>query len=184
MGKIIAGFPCIGKSTLGRRSDLNIIDLESTKYKYILDPNIKNLEEVKLNLNCSRNPEWPQNYIKAIQEAKEKYDIVFVLGKYDFNMKMVEENIDFLIAYPDPEESQKEDYLERARSRNNSQKFLDIFSKNFEKWQSLMASLPVDKIILKKGEYIGDAIERLGIYGFGNDKESDEESKDKCFDEK
>lgn len=150
-----------------------MVDLESTRYKYILDPNIKNLEDIKLNVNCPRNPEWPENYIAAIQEAKEKYDIVFVLGRYDFNLQMLERGIEFSVAYPDPAEPQKEDYLERARRRNNPQEFMDIFSSNYEKWQNRMDLLPVPKIKLKKGEYIGDAIERLGIYKFRKNKEND-----------
>lgn len=150
---------------------MNIIDLESTRYKYILDSNVKNLEDIKLNVNCPRNPEWPENYITAIQKAKENYDIVFVLGRYDFNLQMLERGIEFSVAYPD--ESQKEEYLERARRRNNPQEFMDIFSANYEKWQNRMDLLPVPKIKLKKGEYIADALERLGMYKFDKTNEND-----------
>lgn len=118
MGMIISGFPCIGKTTLGRQNGISVVDLESTRYKYILDQSIENLESVKLNLNCPRNPKWPENYIEAIEEAKEKYDIIFVLGRYDFNLQMLERGISFWVAYPDPTISQKEEYLERARRRN------------------------------------------------------------------
>lgn len=151
-----------------------MIDLESTKYKYILDANIKNLEDIKLNVNCPRNPEWPENYITAIKEAEKKYDIVFVLGRYDFDLQMLEKGMAFSVAYPDPNEPQKEDYLERARKRNNPKEFMDTFSANYEKWQNRMDLLPVPKIKLKKGEYIADALERLGIYNF---KESHKENR-------
>lgn len=152
---------------------MNIIDLESTRYKYILDSNVKNLEDIKLNVNCPKNPEWPENYITAIQKAKENYDIVFVLGRYDFNLQMLERGIEFSVAYPDPAESQKEEYLERARRRNNPQEFMDIFSANYEKWQNRMDLLPVPKIKLKKGEYIADALERLEMYKFDKTNEND-----------
>lgn len=176
MGMIISGFPCIGKTTLGRQNGISVVDLESTRYKYILDQSIENLESVKLNLNCPRNPKWPENYIEAIEEAKEKYDIIFVLGRYDFNLQMLERGISFWVAYPDPTISQKEEYLERARRRNNPQEFMEIFSANYEKWQNRMELLPVPKIKLQKGEYIGDALERLGLYKFkkNNKKAFDE----------
>lgn len=152
---------------------MNIIDLESTRYKYILDSNVKNLEDIKLNVNCPKNPEWPENYITAIQKAKENYDIVFVLGRYDFNLQMLERGIEFSVAYPDSAEPQKEEYLERARRRNNPQEFMDIFSANYEKWQNRMDLLPVPKIKLKKGEYIADALERLEMYKFDKTNEND-----------
>lgn len=173
MGIIIAGFPCIGKTTLGRKNNLNVVDLESTRYKYILEQDVKNLESIKLNVNYPKNPEWPKNYIDAIIEAKQKYDIVFVLGKYDFNLQMLEEGIDFWVAYPDPASQQKEEYMFRASKRNNPKEFMETFSKNYEKWQNRMELLPVPKIKLQKGEYIGDAIERMGIYKF-NEKEYEE----------
>lgn len=166
MGIIIAGFPCIGKTTLGKVNNLNIIDLESTRYKYLLEPEIENLESIKLNVDYPRNPDWPENYIKAIEEARQKFDIVFVLGRYDFNLQMLERGIEFWVAYPDPTVQQKEEYLARARRRNNPKEFIKIFSDNYEKWQNRMDLLPVPKIKLQKGEYIGDAIERLGIYKF------------------
>lgn len=62
---IIAGFPCIGKTTMAKRFN-NVLDLSSTKFHYLIEDNLIG-EKLKGNENSlTVNPNWPQNYIDEI----------------------------------------------------------------------------------------------------------------------
>lgn len=57
---IIAGFPCIGKTTMAKKYN-NVLDLSSTKFHYLiaddsLDEDLKGNES-----NLKPHPNWPQN---------------------------------------------------------------------------------------------------------------------------
>ena len=77
-GIIVAGFAAIGKSTLASKYSDRVIDLESGEYQW-------DNRECE-NIPCDQpkgstvarcpNPEWPENYYKAIIDAVEHYDIV------------------------------------------------------------------------------------------------------------
>ena len=76
-GIIIAGFTALGKTTLAQKYD-NIIDLESSLYQWKYK-NKMTLEEIETNKGKKEripNDKFPENYIKAILEARKKYDIV------------------------------------------------------------------------------------------------------------
>ena len=73
---IISAFPGVGKTTLNKKYE-NIIDLESSIYKYLFDKEVSELEiEARKALPREKNPEYPNNYLKAIKEATKQYDIV------------------------------------------------------------------------------------------------------------
>lgn len=78
MGKIISAFAGVGKSYVGKKYK-NVLDLESTYYKWLED-GVANLteEQRKGNKNRVLNPQWPQNYIEKIVEEKDNYDIVLI----------------------------------------------------------------------------------------------------------
>jgi len=69
-GIIISAFAGLGKTTLGNKYS-NVIDLESTNYHWIFDIKERttlNSEELKGIKQRQLNPEWPSNYIRAIQK--------------------------------------------------------------------------------------------------------------------
>ena len=74
-GIVIAGFGAIGKTVVGNKYD-NIIDLESSYYKWD-NTGFENFsfEELK-GIVRPVNKDWPSNYHNAIIEARKKYDVV------------------------------------------------------------------------------------------------------------
>mgnify|MGYP000372056632 CR=1 FL=1 len=75
-GIIVAGFGAIGKTTLGNKYD-NVIDMESGYYRWD-NTGFENIpyEQRKGKKERPENIEWPDNYYKAIIEARKKYDVV------------------------------------------------------------------------------------------------------------
>lgn len=74
---IIAGFAGIGKSMLAKKYS-NVIDLEIMDYKWDYTKEIPEIEKRKGSQNKKRKEEWPNNYLAAIKEAFDKYDIVLI----------------------------------------------------------------------------------------------------------
>ena len=158
---IVAGFPCVGKTTMGKKYN-NVIDLSSTKFHYIVEKNEINEKLKGKEKEHQVNHEWPQNYIDEIVRIKNDYDLIFVCDRVEILSLMLEQNIDFFIAMP--YKSLKYDYIERAKQRGNNETFLKIFEEKFDIWWRGMNSLPVRKIYLEKGEYVEDALVRLNLF--------------------
>ena len=159
---IIAGFPCIGKTTMAKRFD-NVFDLSSTKFHYLIEDDLI-CEKLKGNENrLTVNPNWPQNYIDEILKIQNKYKIIFILAREYILEELNKLNVDYIIAIP--EEGLKQEYLSRALNRGNEENFIRGFETRYEKWRSMMFSQPVKKIYLKKGEFIEDALKRMKLYG-------------------
>lgn len=159
---IIAGFPCIGKTTMAKRFN-NVLDLSSTKFHYLIEDNLIG-EKLKGNENSlTVNPNWPQNYIDEILKIYNKYEIIFILAR-DYILKELNKlNVDYVIAIP--EEGLKQEYLSRALNRGNEENFIQGFETRYENWRNMMISQPVKKIYLKKGEFIEDTLKRMKLYG-------------------
>ena len=145
---IISAWICAGKTYMTNKYD-NVTELPSGDYKYILTEEkkaVKNKESLKSTVRAI-NPEWPKNYYDAIieEEKNGKYDIILIAPCMPFE-EMRNYGIDFIMAYPEP--SCKEDYMQRARNRGANEEFL---------------KQPNEKIIIKSGEYLEDALIRVGI---------------------
>ena len=77
-GIIISGFGGVGKTELAKKYK-NVIDLESSPYKYNYSGIDKlDFEQIKGKEGRKLNSNYPENYIKAIKQAVQKYDIVCV----------------------------------------------------------------------------------------------------------
>ena len=68
-GILIAGFGAIGKTAVSKKYN-NVMDLESSSFKYIIDDELKKLnpEERKGLKSRKLNKEFPNNYYNEIMK--------------------------------------------------------------------------------------------------------------------
>jgi len=160
---IISAWICAGKTYLTKNYK-NIIELPSGEYKYILTDEQKNVENKESLKSTKRelNPAWPFNYYDAIlKEAKTgEYNIILIAPCMPFQ-EMRDYGIEFLLAYPDP--ICKEEYKERARNRGANEEFVHRVETKIQTDYEEFLKQPNEKIILQPGEYLEDALIRVGI---------------------
>ena len=158
---IISGFAGIGKTTFAKTHPDNAIDLESSDYKWIFDDSIKGMgvEERKGQTQKIPNPEYPGNYIKAIKEANESYDFVFICMDADVRRMLEAENISYAVAYPTKE--CKGEYIKRYEDRNNNPNFVKLLKDQFDGWVEALYEFKGTQIQLHPGEYLSDKLEAL-----------------------
>lgn len=111
MTKIISGFPGVGKSHLGKRSDNEVVvlDLESSDFK--------------------GENRW-EDYKNEIKNQIGKVDVLFVSSHKETRKILSELGLNFYLVYPD--KSLKDEYLRRYAERGSSQEFIDMMDKNFD----------------------------------------------------
>lgn len=152
-GLVIAGFSGIGKTILASKYK-NVIDLDSAEYAYD-DTNIINIPfEKRKGEKRKINPLWPQNYIIAIKEAQKKYDIILVWDREDIIKEYINSEIKFILCYPSKDDLNN--YIQRYRSRGNSEKYIKWKLRQYEDKMVLFKKLNVPKIILKNNQTIED----------------------------
>ena len=158
-GIIIAGFAGIGKTTLAKKYS-NVIDIESSPYKYDYSNVDKSeYEKIKGQNNRKLNVDFPKNYIKAIQDAQTKYDIVLVLLHPDILTEYDKNGIDYMLCYPTI--NMFNNYQNNLIKRGNDKKFVDklveIYPKRYQQFKSINC-----KQIELDDEMLEDALIRLG----------------------
>ena len=160
-GIVIAGFGAIGKTIVGNKYD-NIIDLESSYYKWD-NTGFENLtfEELK-GIVRPVNKDWPENYHKAIVEARKVYDVVLT-SMHDHVLKFLEQNeIDYYLVIPtlDSDEIIKQ----RCYDRGNNENFVTILIDtlyNFDK--KIDDYHPKEILKINKNEYLEDVLIKASI---------------------
>ncbi len=160
---IISAWICAGKTYLTKKYK-NIIELPSGDYKYILTEEqkaVKNKESLK-STTRELNPAWPKNYYDAILKEFNggEHDIILIAPCMPFK-EMRDYGIKFILAYPDP--ICKEEYMERARSRGANEEFVKRVESKIQTDFEDFLSQPNNKIIMESGEYLEDALIRVGI---------------------
>lgn len=159
-GLVVYGFPAIGKTTVCKKFD-NFIDLESSDYHWLFtEEQLKMSVEERKGIDKVKNPAWPQNYFEAIDNARKKYDYIFVaFAGIEYCQK---NDIKYMRIYPSID--QKNDYLKRMKNRGNSDDFLEKMAKNFEDYiNGCIDDKRAIKIEMQKGEYLEDCLKRLNI---------------------
>lgn len=165
MGKVVYGFPAVGKTTLYKKygDEKNLfLDLESSDYHYVLSEKEKKLlVEERKGTKKKINPNWPENYFKAIVENLNLFKFVFV--SHDGIDLCKKYNIPYWRIFPDYD--CKEEYIERMKFRKNSSAFINKLEKNFESYvkESYQDKFCEKKFVLHKGEYIEDVFYREGM---------------------
>ena len=157
LGIIVAGFGAIGKSYLGEKYS-NIIDMESGNFAHIND-NVFSIpiEKRKGTDIRKHNPDWPNNYYKAIIEARKHYDIVLTSMHWDLLHFFEINSIPYYLVFP--EQGLEEEYAKRCYTRGNNEKFTEHMISNIKLWDKKLGNYhPKELIYLKSGQYLEDAL--------------------------
>lgn len=146
--RVIAAFPGTGKTffTSNVADHSKVLDLDSSSYTGGHDINGK-----------ANNTKFPDNYIVDIQTQLGKVDILFVSIHREVLTRLIEKNINITVIYP--EDSLKDEYINRFYQRRSTEQFINLFTKQ---WEASLRQLKSQKgcrhIILKSGEYVSDVI--------------------------
>lgn len=99
---------------------------------------------------------FPENYIEHIkQKIEEGYSRICISSHKEVREALVKNELSFILAYPSKE--LKEEYLGRYRKRENSDKFIQLLSDNWDNWiDECSAQVGCSHIVLKKGQFISD----------------------------
>jgi len=157
--KVLSVFAGLGKTTVGKKYD-NVCDLTSSKYRYDYS-NIKDedYEKVKYAKDMVVNPSWPDNYLKSLREAIDKYDVVLVPSNEDIRHLLCEENIDFTFILPSLDS--REMLLKRYKERGNRDYLIKEVMSYFDNWSRDAKEYSYPIIILDKDKYLEDLLLEL-----------------------
>ena len=141
MSRIISAFPGTGKTYFQKKSPLNVLDSDSSKYSW-LAPGI-------------RNPYFPNNYVGHIRESMNQNDIILVSSHKIVRDALVKNGIEYLLVFP--ERSLKVEYIERFKQRGNNEEFINLVSNSWDNWMSeLEEQEGCSKVKLFSGQYLSD----------------------------
>ncbi len=152
-GIVIAGFAGIGKTTLANKYK-NVIDLESSLYKYD-NSGLENIPiEQRKETIRKENKDFPLNYIEEIQKQVENYDIVLVFS-YPPVLDIYDKyNIKYILCYPEKEPIDY--YRQRYTDRGNNQAYISKMIDTYEERKKEFDERNAPKIILKGNETLED----------------------------
>lgn len=156
-GLIISGFGGVGKTTLAKKYR-NVIDLESGPYKYDYANIPQNQFEIlKGKMGRTRNPEYPGNYVNAILDAIEKYDIVCVRYNGDEQVDFYDTyGLDYIVCYPTKQAYKN--YIKRFEERGNSKDWIAKNKRYYQICFERCKNFKGDKIVLHDHETLEDAL--------------------------
>ena len=136
-GKVICGFPGVGKSTL---------------FKELKDSGEKVLDSDSSTFDKS---EFPNNYITHIKNKTAEGYTVLGSSHDVVRNALISEKMPFTLVYPN--KKLKDEYLKRYEDRGSPDSFIKLLDSNWDKWISQCDELDNDlvtKMELKSGEYI------------------------------
>lgn len=168
---LILAYMGTGKTELENRYD-NVIDFDFQDYKYIYDESIRHLplEQRKGSTNLrTENPNYPKNFltdaIKLLNEGKIVVSpfIDHVFKAYDgFNIESQVEDLRTILVCPTRDNF--DEYVHRFKQRGNSDEFIVRREKEFSSLVDLFEQASnYEKIIMKPGQYLSEALEENGI---------------------
>ena len=156
MGIFVYAFTATGKSTVAKKYS-NVIDMESTLYKYI---GISNEDESMKSTIREVNKEWPENYLKALIQVKEKYDYILISDEI-CDKFLKDNNFEYWWVYPRID--LKDEYMNRCRKRGNNEEFIKWYSKLWNEWieKCKRDKLATKHIELQSHQYLEDILPNL-----------------------
>jgi len=159
--KVISVFAGLGKTTVGEKYP-NVCDLRSSIYRCDYS-NIKpqDYEKRKCVKDRIPNPDWPNNYLKAMKEAIKKYDLVLVPSNLDVRNLLIENGIPFLFILPSLDS--RELLLKRYQERGNSEDLIQDVMEYFDTWSRKQEDYSYPIMILEKNQYLEDLLLELKL---------------------
>lgn len=144
--KVISGFPAVGKSFLTLRSDLIALDSDSSSFSWISEG--------------VRHPDFPNNYIKHIQENIGKADYIFV-SSHDIVRNALRNNgTKYSLVYPAIE--LKDEYVQRYINRGNNEGFINFISSKWDEFITDIEKETFPKLIkLESRQFLADVLEMI-----------------------
>ena len=173
--RIISAFPACGKTTYWKKysiyspdnvsrkpttnfddyvkrvnSNSKILDSDSSVFSWLYDP-------YTLKKTDKRNPEFPNNYIKHIKNKMLTEDIIFISSHKQVREALKQLDIPYTLVIPKRE--LKDEWIERFRSRGNTEEFINNVIKNWDDWMDELYADRCELVVrLNSGEYIDKAI--------------------------
>ena len=143
---VVSGFPGTGKSFVVFSSEVDAIDSDSSSYSW-LEPGV-------------RNPDFPDNYIKHIEESVGKHDFIFVSSHQVVRESLEAKGIQHFIVVPGG--ADKDLYIERYRQRGNEELFVSMMNDNFIEFLESIEDTPHGKVVqLQAGWFLADVLDQL-----------------------
>jgi hypothetical protein len=121
--KIISGFPGIGKTTFHEKYPDTTLDSDSSSFGWIEKDGMK-----------TRDPEFPENYIRHIKQNVGRYRFILVSSHKEVRDALKKHCLFFYLVYPDF--GQKGEYIKRYKDRGSTDSFIKLLSENYESWFS------------------------------------------------
>ncbi|MCL2569833.1 MAG: hypothetical protein FWE16_01335 [Firmicutes bacterium] len=99
MGKaiVISCFAGLGKTTVAKKYQ-NVYDLQTSAFRRDPSIKVKNYEKQKGFDSNITNPDFPQNYLDALKDARTKYNIVLVTMAHDIRELLEQNDIPFFFS--------------------------------------------------------------------------------------
>ena len=151
--------PAVGKTYLSN-NDSRFIDLDEKKAKYkynIKDDNI-NFEKNKLNRGKVVHEDSLDYAINILNDGIKSERIVLISYNKEILDYVINNRIKYCLVFPSL--NSREEYIYRMKKRGNNEKFIEAMT-NEKDWNSFYERnrkdmKPMNKIELKKGEYLSD----------------------------
>jgi hypothetical protein len=154
---IIAGFTGVGKTLGVKMHPEGAIDFDSTAYKYVVENSPKANKTQKAKLRRDIHPEWPFNYVDAIEEIIDDYKYLVIPSDIAVLSLLKERRIPFIVARPFREI--EDEYRRRLTERGDREDLIDALIYNWEShFDSLERVGSCAQILLDIDEYLSDVI--------------------------
>jgi hypothetical protein len=137
LGRVISGFPGIGKSKYAKLYPNQISDSDSSRFD-------------KSN--------FPQNYIEHILERRRTHSTILVSSHAELRQALCDHGIYYTLVYPELE--LKEIFLERYRQRGSPDNFVSMMDKNWDYFVTgCMEQRDCDHIVIDQpDQYLSDVL--------------------------
>ena len=134
MNKIVSAFCGTGKSYICDKTDINAIEIEYWKYK-----------------NSDKS------YIEDVKNQIGKVDYIFISTDPVSLRLLIDAGLTITLVYP--ENSLRNEYLDRYIDRDSPYDFIGTFMKFWDIWLDELKEQDCRHIVLNSGQYLQDVLE-------------------------